>query len=265
MLPCTRFCSRRLLRQNFRNYSQAVKSSPLQTKYNRVLILGAPGSGKGTYATVIQNAFGIPHISSGDLVREEIKERTELGKKMAPFYDKGELVPDSLVTQLMQEKLKSVVQKNGHFLLDGYPRNIAQNAELEKLIQSHPLNLVLNFKLPKKILLQKISARRICKKCGGNYNLANIIIPEQNIFMPPLLPKTPGICDKCGGNLIQRDDDREEIVQNRLKVYEDLTSPIEELYRKRGIFTEFDVSEGRDRTAPKLIEFFAKKGTVQST
>lgn len=214
----------------------------------RLIFLGAPGVGKGTYASRISKELGIAHISTGDLLREEVKNETQLGKKAKVYMEKGELVPDELVNKILKERLKKKDCEKG-FILDGYPRTIEQAKELEKITK---IDLVLNITLKKEILIKKISARRICKTCGKIYNIADI--NEDGIRMPPILPKKEGICDDCGGELHQRPDDDQKVIEERLKVYEKQTKPLIDYYKKKGLLKEVKVTGGPELMVPKIIE-----------
>ena len=214
----------------------------------RLIFLGPPGVGKGTYASRIGPKMGIPHISSGDLFREHMKKGTELGKRVREYMDKGVLVPDEITIQMLKERMAEPDCSKG-FILDGFPRTIPQAEALDRITA---IDRVVNIKLREDIIVRKIAARRICRKCGNIYNLADI--REGKLIMPPLLPKEEGICDKCGGELYQRDDDREEVVRDRLKVYEKNTAPLIDHYRKKGILLDVEVVGGPDIMVPIIMK-----------
>jgi len=214
----------------------------------RLIFLGPPGVGKGTYASRIGPKLGIPHISTGDLFREHIKNQTELGKEAKNYIDRGELVPDELTIQMLKERIEQPDCEKG-FILDGFPRTIPQAEALDKITT---IDKVVNISLREDIIVRKIAARRICKKCGEIYNLADI--REGSLVMPPLLPKKPGICDKCGGELYQRPDDKEEVVRERLKTYKKNTAPLIEYYRKKGILVNVEVQGGPDIMVPIILK-----------
>jgi len=214
----------------------------------KLIFLGAPGVGKGTYASRIGPQMGIPQISTGDLVRKEIKEQTELGGRIKEYSDKGLLVPDEIVTEMLKRRLEEDDTKEG-FILDGFPRTIKQAELLEGITG---IDLVININLREDVLIRKIAARRVCRECGDTYNIADI--QEDGINMPPLSPKKEGVCDKCGGSIYQRDDDKEDVVKDRLSIYQKETSPLIEYYRKKGILKEFQVVAGPEKMVPKLIE-----------
>ncbi|MHA1228171.1 MAG: adenylate kinase [Candidatus Hodarchaeales archaeon] len=185
----------------------------------KLIMLGAPGSGKGTQAKFISKEYGIPQISTGDLLRNAVKEGTELGLQAKKYMEDGKLVPDDLVLSLLQERLAKDDCKKG-FILDGYPRNLAQAHQLEKITD---VNLVINIDVDYKVLVERITGRRTCKKCGAIYHIK---------YNPP---KEDSICDKCSGTLYQREDDTEETVKKRLDTYESQTKPLIEFYTNKGI------------------------------
>jgi len=263
--------------------SKPPSVQPGSIKFQKILLLGAPGVGKGTYAKVIHQTFGFPHLSSGDFVRHELRSSTPLALRMRSFYDKGELIPDDLISELMRQKIGEL--ESDTFIIDGFPRTQAQVAVLDDILRNHiarrsskqgakssipaapkdrTLDLVINFQLSRDILVEKICARRVCKKCGNNYNIASIHIPEKGIHMPPLLPKKKeGHCDTCDIPLVQRDDDKEDIVRHRLHIYDEQTQPLEQIYRKRGLLLEVDVSAGRDGVAPVLVDMLTRSDLLE--
>lgn len=201
----------------------------------RKIFLGPPGSGKGTYAKRISPIRNVSHISTGDLFRDNIKNSTEIGVKAKEFMDKGELVPDEIVINMLKERLTQEDCKKG-FILDGFPRTIPQAEMLRNISE---IDMVLNLVIPEDILIEKICSRRVCKDCGDIYNIADI--KRQGIIMPPMNPKQKGICNICQGELIQRDDDNEEIIKNRLKIYKDQTQPLINLYNSQGILKDIKI------------------------
>lgn len=174
----------------------------------------------------------------GDLVRAEIKSGSDLGKEIKTINDAGKLVGDDIIISMLKKRLEKPDTKNG-FLLDGFPRRISQADALQQIA---PLNAVLNITLREDILINKITSRRVCKSCGTNYNLADI--QEGEYQMPPLLPKKDGVCDKDGGELVQRSDDTVEIVKDRLKAYDEETHPLVKYYTDKGILLEWGVKKG---------------------
>ncbi len=186
----------------------------------RTILLGPPGAGKGTQAAKIVEKYEIPHISTGDIFRENIKKQTTLGIKAQEYMNKGELVPDDLVIEIATTRLLEYDCKNG-FLLDGFPRTVYQAEKLDEFLNSHGLELtkVINIAAPDDELISRIAGRRVCKACGASFHIVNI--PS----------KKEGICDVCGGELMQRDDDTEETVKNRIAVYKAQTFPLVEYYK----------------------------------
>jgi adenylate kinase len=182
-----------------------------------LIILGAPGSGKGTQTTRLKAKLNIPAISTGDIFRNEIKEETELGKRIKKYLDSGQLVPDEIVIDVIKERIKQPDCKNG-FILDGFPRTLEQAKALDKIVK---IDACINLSVPKEIIVKRLSARRTCKNCGEIYNLL------------VLKPKVDGVCDKCGGPLFQRDDDRESVIEERFRVYERQTEPLLKYYESR--------------------------------
>lgn len=188
----------------------------------KIILLGSPGVGKGTYASFVKDKYKLPHISTGDLFREAVKNQTTLGKKAKEYMDKGELVPDDLTVQILKERISKPDCKNG-FMLDGFPRTIPQAEALEKITK---IDLAINFFSSEKIILQRLGGRRICKKCGAIYHMIN------------KKPKKEGVCDLCGGELYQRADEMPDVIKERLKTYHEKTKPLEDYYKKKGILRE---------------------------
>ncbi|MGO1369116.1 MAG: adenylate kinase [Senegalia sp. (in: firmicutes)] len=208
----------------------------------RLILLGPPGAGKGTQASGIINKYDIPHISTGDIFRKNIKEGTDLGKKAKEYMDKGLLVPDELVVDLVADRLTEDDTKKG-FLLDGFPRTVAQaNAlddELNKLGWS--LDNVINIIVSKDDLIERAVGRRICKDCGATYHIK---------FNPSTIP---GKCDVCDGELYQRDDDTKETVAKRIEVYENQTSPLIEYYDDKNILLNIDGAQDIDKVFNDVV------------
>jgi adenylate kinase len=183
----------------------------------RLIIFGPPGSGKGTYTSLLQTKLGVEAIATGDLLRDMMKEDTPLGIKVKGFVEKGLLVPDDVVVEVLKQRLTKSADKLG-FILDGFPRTVNQAEALEKLAK---LDGVILLTVPARIIIERLSSRRICKNCGAVYNLRF------------LKPKMEGTCDKCGGQLYQRSDDKPGIIKNRIQVYEKQTQPILDYYKKK--------------------------------
>jgi adenylate kinase len=216
------------------------------------IILGPPGSGKGTYSKRISPMKKISHISTGDLLRENIKNLTEIGKKAKEFMNEGKLVPDEIVIEVLKQKIYSTDCENG-FILDGFPRTIEQAKALQEITN---IDLVLNLNLPEDILIEKICARRVCENCGDIYNIADI--NRSGVKMPPMNPKKEGICDKCNGKLIQRDDDNEIIVKERLEIYKKQTKPLIDFYKEKNKLKEIYIKGPPEEMVPKIIEEIEK-------
>lgn len=214
--------------------------------------MGPPGVGKGTYASRVGPKMGIPHISTGDLLRAA-REDPEFGPEIKKHQDTGMLVPDEIVMGILKKRLEQPDCQKG-FILDGFPRTTAQAEALEKITD---LDAVVNIQLEEEIIIEKISARRICRNCGEIYNLADI--HKGDLHMPPLLPKEEGKCDKCGGELYQRSDEKPEIVKDRLKLYEEKTSPLVEYYRNKGILKDIEVTGGPEIMVPRIMELIGAK------
>lgn len=192
----------------------------------RLVLLGAPGAGKGTQAKKLIEKYAIPQISTGDLLRAAVAAGTPLGKEAKTFMDKGELVPDRVVLGMVQERLKQDDCKKG-YILDGFPRNTAQAEALDKMLAPLGMSLsaALSVDVPFDDLMKRLTGRRTCKACGQMFN----------IYSNP--PKKEGVCDKCGGALFQRDDDKEETIKKRLEVYNAQTAPLMDYYGKKGILS----------------------------
>ena len=200
------------------------------------IFLGPPGAGKGTLAAQVAEEYKIPQISTGDIFRENIKNQTELGKKVKAIMDAGGLVSDDVVLEIVEDRLKKDDCKNG-FILDGFPRTIPQAQAFEKL--GIPVQVV-NFEVENQLIIDRLSNRRVCKECKANYNVK---------FLPP---KVEGKCDKCGGELFTREDDKLESITHRLEVYRKETEPLIDFYRNLNKMT--DINSGRD-SSDVLVDF----------
>ena len=209
----------------------------------RIILLGPPGAGKGTQAAGIVEKYNIPHISTGDIFRKNIKEGTELGKKAKGFIDQGLLVPDELTVGLVTDRISQPDCEKG-FMLDGFPRNVAQAQHLDEYLKEVGISLdkVVNIEVDKDILVGRAVGRRICKSCGATYHVE---------FNPP---KVDGICDVCGGELYQRADDNEETVSKRIQVYLDETKPLVNYYSEEGIIANINGQQSIDSVFGDIVE-----------
>lgn len=208
----------------------------MSPQLTRVALLGPPGAGKGTQAKRIVAETGLTHLSTGDILRDEVGRGTELGQAARGFMDRGELVPDGLIVDMIGGRIGDA--RSG-FLLDGFPRTVAQAEALDRI---SPLDVVINIDLPREEVIARLTARRVCENCGRIYNLA---------FQPP---EDPSTCAACGGRLCQRDDDREDVISHRYDVYENQTAPLIEFYRGRELLQEADGRMGSDAVFERVLE-----------
>lgn len=207
----------------------------------RTILLGPPGAGKGTQAVKIVEEYKVPHISTGDIFRKNIKEGTELGKRAKEYMNKGELVPDDLVIEIATSRLLEDDCKEG-FLLDGFPRTVYQAEKLDQFLEAHGMKLdkVLDIEVADDELLVRLTGRRVCTNCGASYHVVNI--PS----------KVEGVCDVCGNKLIQRPDDTEETVKNRIDVYNEQTMPLVDYYEKAGIIARVNGAASLDQVFEEI-------------
>lgn len=208
----------------------------------KIIMLGAPGAGKGTQAKKIAEKYSIPHISTGDIFRANIKEGTELGKKAKEYMDKGALVPDELVCDLVVDRISQEDAKNG-YVLDGFPRTIPQAEALDAALTKigEKVDYAIDVDVPDDNIINRMSGRRACVACGGTYHIE---------FNPT---KVEGVCDACGGQLILRDDDQPETVKNRLKVYHEQTQPLIEYYTKKDILKSVDGTQDMSKVFDSIV------------
>ena len=208
----------------------------------KIVMLGAPGAGKGTQAKMISEKYNVPHISTGDIFRANIKENTPLGQKAKEYMDKGLLVPDELVVDLVVDRLAQDDAKNG-YVLDGFPRTIPQAEALTEALDKigEKLDYAIDVDVPDENIVNRMSGRRACLNCGATYHL--ISIP----------PKVEGICDRCGSEIVLREDDKPETVQKRLKVYHEQTQPLIDYYKNQGILKSVDGTQPMDEVFKAIV------------
>jgi adenylate kinase len=194
-----------------------------------LILLGPPGAGKGTQAKMLVDCYGIPQISTGDILRAAVKDETAMGLRAKSFMDAGGLVPDMVVVGIVRERLQQDDCRGG-FILDGFPRTVPQADALEEALVAleRPLDAVISLAVDVEALVERLTGRRTCRGCGAGYHIS---------FAPP---RVEGVCDACGGELVQRDDDREDTIRRRLEVYHEQTSPLIDYYRRTGLLTEID-------------------------
>lgn len=208
----------------------------------RIVLLGAPGSGKGTQCKLIASQYGLLHLSSGDILREQRAAGTELGKTAQSYMDSGGLVPDEIIVEMMIDAIKKAPEAG--FVLDGFPRTVNQAVELEKALSSNgqEIDAVLNLDVDEEAITRRMTGRRSCPKCGAVYHIEN------------LKPKTEGVCDNDGTELIQRPDDSPEVVANRLKTYHRQTAPVVDYYRNNGTVYDIDANGNPGEISARIFE-----------
>ncbi len=209
----------------------------------RIVLLGAPGAGKGTQAVLLAEKLNVPHISTGDIFRSNIANGTELGRKAKEYIDKGELVPDEVTVDIVKDRLENPDCKKG-FILDGFPRTISQAERLDEILEGMgtALDYVINIEVDDEYIIKRLTGRRVCPGCGASYHITN---------NPPA---RPGICDKCGMEIIQRKDDNEETILNRLKTYHIQTEPLIDYYRKQGKLFSVDGRLSIEETTGSILK-----------
>jgi adenylate kinase len=209
-----------------------------------VIFLGAPGAGKGTQAKEVARALGVPHLSTGDMFRDHVGRGSELGQKAKPIMDRGELVPDEIVLGMVEERIARADCQRG-FIFDGFPRTLAQAESLDRMLEARGFGkatVVLYVEVAEAQLLRRLTGRRTCKQCGAIYNVFD------------RLPKQEGRCDRDGGELVQRDDDREEVIRARIAAYERQTRPLVEHYRSRGVLVNVNGEGAPEAITRKVLE-----------
>jgi len=214
-----------------------------------IIFLGSPGIGKGTHAEIVAKKFGIPRISTGEIMRDDVRNGTDLGNEVRNYMDSGELVPDEIVIDILKKRISQGDCKKG-FVLDGFPRTVNQAEELERITH---IDFVLNLVASHKVITERITGRLTCRKCGAIYHMKNIP------------PKKEGACDKCGGKLYHREDQTREAVEKRLELYEKRTKQLIEYYKKKGILIDVNVEGGKNEVAKRVdnaIKDFRKERSV---
>jgi len=208
-----------------------------------LILLGTPGSGKGTLAKLLSSELKMPHISPGDILREEVKQGNPLGKIAKPFMEKGELVPDEVILKMMEKRIGQSDCKKG-FILDGFPRTIVQAERLDGMLSgsNRSIDFALKFEVSDQCALKRLGGRRICSVCGADFNL----------YTKP--PRKDNVCDTCGGKLFQRADDKEEVISKRLKVYREQTHPIEEYYNHQDKLIRINSESNPDMVLKKILK-----------
>ncbi len=212
-----------------------------------LILLGAPGAGKGTQGHALSERYKIPQISTGDILRQNVRSKTQLGVKAKEYMDKGVLVPDDVVVDMVAGRISSEDCADG-FILDGFPRNLAQARALDDTLAKlgRGIGSVVGIEVERKELVRRLSGRRVCRKCGANYHL---------IFSPPV---NIGVCDKCGSEIYQRDDDKEDTINARLKVYEDETYPLIEYYASRRLYRKVEGVGSVDEITGAIVRVIEK-------
>ncbi len=210
----------------------------------KLVLIGAPGSGKGTQAEKLSRHFGARAVSLGDILREEVKNKTDLGRKVEQYMFKGVLVPDEVVKEVIEKKLPAE-----DFILDGFPRNIQQVEMLESILEKKGVYLdrVIYLKVSREVIIERLSGRRVCKNCGALYHIKT---------MPP---KKEGICDRCGGELIIRKDDSAETIKKRWQVFIENSLPMVDYYRNKGLLLEINSEEDKDKVFKDIVNSFKKR------
>ncbi|WP_198468518.1 adenylate kinase [Acetomicrobium sp. S15 = DSM 107314] len=212
----------------------------------RLIFLGPPGAGKGTVAAKIKEAYGIAHISTGDILRENVKRGTSLGKLAERYMQAGDLVPDDIIVEMVESRLQEPDCSEG-FILDGFPRTLPQAEALDRILKKLKVKLdaVILLEVDDETIVKRLSGRRVCPKCGAIYNVS---------FNPP---KADSLCDHCGEMAIQRNDDKEEVVRQRLAVYRERTAPLIDYYLRKGILKKVEAARGSDEVAHAIEESLA--------
>ncbi len=214
----------------------------------RLVLVGPPGAGKGTQASRISARYDLPHVATGEILRENVRNGTELGQKAKGYMDKGELVPDELIIDMVRERLVEADSDNGGFVLDGFPRTVAQAQALEEVLDEldQALDVVVRMAIGEDEVLRRITGRRVCEDCGAVYHV-EADPPEQE-----------GVCDQCGGDLVQREDDTEQIVRDRLSGYREQTQGVVSFYEDRSMLRDVDAEGKPDEVTERLLDVLAE-------
>jgi adenylate kinase len=206
----------------------------------RLVVLGKQGAGKGTQCVRLSHHYVVPHVSTGDMLRSEVKSRSHIGQRAQALMDRGELIPDDLVMEMVGARLSERDTRGRGFVLDGCPRTIGQAQELENLVDSSGLDLVIDLQVPTLLVMKRLASRRVCVDCGANYSTA----------APPLVNWT---CDVCGGEVVQREDDTEEAIERRLNLYEEETAPLLHWYKQRSLLAEINGTGSPDAVTRRVV------------
>jgi len=220
----------------------------------RLILLGAPGAGKGTQAKLLEKRLNIKHISMGDILREEMKNNTALGQEVKRYVESGGLVPDEVVTKIIENKLKGKEIASAGYLLDGFPRTAKQAEDLDLILKriNQPVDYVVYMEVDSEIVIQRLTGRRVCRNCAALYHVKN---------MPS---KKEGVCDICQGELYQRPDDNEETIRKRIGVYLESTAPVINYYRAQGKLLTVDGNQDAEKLRDQLLETFKKDGKIDT-
>jgi len=222
-----------------------------------LIILGPPGSGKGTYSKELEKILGITRISTGDIFRREIEKKTRIGRMVEKLISEGKLAPDDLTIKIVFNELKKIGKKD--FILDGFPRTVKQAEALEKFVKIDALILL---KVAESILIKKLAGRRVCIECGKPYNVANIdeVVGGVHYVLPPIKPKVDGVCDVCGGRLIRRDDDAPSAIKERLKYYRKITRPVIRYYTGRVPIIRVTANKDINTVTRRILSLLKRRG-----
>jgi adenylate kinase len=216
----------------------------------KLVLLGRQGAGKGTQSARISKRYGLVHISTGDMLRAAMQEGSPFGIKASNYVDKGELVPDSVITGVLAERLTEPDVNQSGFILDGYPRSLAQAEALREILAPDDLSVAIYLEVPEDVVISRLASRRTCRICGANYSTD----------MPPKFDWT---CDVCGGDVVQREDDREEVIANRLRLYREHTEPVIQFYRELGLLEVIDGLGGPDEVTERIVAALEHRGIVE--